>query len=446
MGKYFGTDGFRGLYGEQLHTHHAYRIGRFLGSILKPNESIFIGQDTRISSPILANAFIDGALKSGARVVDLGVVTTPSISFFLQQTKKGFGVMISASHNPYQDNGIKVFNNEGEKLSADIENTIEQYLDAPVDNLPIKTGKDMGSIDPNSKLYLSQYINFLVKRYQPKLPRNLKILVDTANGAAYNIAKVLFDRLGVQATFINALPNGKNINEQCGATYLQTLKTNILKGTFDLGIAFDGDADRMLAMTSDGQEVNGDALIYLNSLDLFSRRPDLERKVVITQMSNFGLKKALKEQQISYLETQVGDKYVQAALKQEQLILGGEQSGHVIFLDELNTGDGLLSAIKLLNILQSTTKSLSELVVSLKQYPQVLKNIKVKNKDEVMSHPSLLDLIKDIEKRLGQEGRILVRPSGTESLIRIMVEALQPQHCKDYVQEVVQFIENTFIH
>jgi len=445
MGKYFGTDGFRGLVGEQLNANHAYRIGRYLGSILKISEAIFVGQDTRISSPLLADALMSGAMASGARIVDLGIVTTPAISYLLQQAKTGFGVMISASHNPYYDNGIKLFNHEGEKLNGDIENAIEQYLDSPQDYLPFKTGKQIGTIDPNSKAFLTTYLDFLTSRYVSK-QRKLKVLVDTANGSAYAIAKTLFDRIGMQATFIHDHPNGTNINDQCGATHLKSLKTHIQKGKFDLGLAFDGDADRMIAMTADGQEVNGDALIYLNSLHLFSTRKQLKKKVVITQMSNFGLKKALKEQGIDFLETSVGDKYVQAALKQEKLILGGEQSGHVIFLDELNTGDGLLSAIKLLNILQTTSKSLSELVISLKLYPQLLKNISVKNKAEVMSHPAVIQLIKDIETRLGQHGRILVRPSGTEPLIRIMVEALQPQQCEQYVQEMVTLIENTFIN
>jgi phosphoglucosamine mutase len=445
MGKYFGTDGFRGFVGEQLNANHAYKIGRYLGSILKTSESIFVGQDTRISSPLLANALMSGAIASGARIIDLGVVTTPAISYFLQQTKKGFGVMISASHNPYYDNGIKLFNHEGEKLNGDIELAIEHYLDSPSDYLPSKTGKEIGCIDPQSKDYPIKYIEFLTKRYESK-NRKLKILVDTANGSASSIAKTLFDKLGVQATFIHHQPNGTNINDQCGATHLNSLQTEIQKGTFDLGFAFDGDADRLIAVTGDGKEVNGDALIYLNSLHLFSTRKNIKRKVVITQMSNFGLKKALQDQGIEYIETNVGDKYVQAALKKEKLILGGEQSGHVIFLDELNTGDGLLTAIKLLNILQSTSKSLSELMVSFKQYPQVLKNIAVSNKLEVMAHPAILNLIKDIEKQLGQHGRILVRPSGTESLIRVMVEALEPQQCDKYVQEVVSLIENTFIN
>jgi phosphoglucosamine mutase len=445
MGKYFGTDGFRGFVGEELNANHAYRIGRYLGSILKSSEAIFVGQDTRISSPLLADALMSGAMASGARIIDLGIITTPAISFFLQQSKKGFGVMISASHNPYYDNGIKLFNHEGEKLNGEIEIAIEQYLDTPNDNLPFKSGKQVGSIDLHSKDYLPKYIDFLTKRYESH-NRKLNILVDTANGSASAIAKTLFNRLGIQATFIHDQPNGTNINDQCGATHLKSLQANIIKGKFDVGFAFDGDADRMIAMTSSGQEVNGDALIYLNSLQLFSSRKNIKKKVVITQMSNFGLKKALKEKGIDYIETSVGDKYVQAALKKEKLILGGEQSGHVIFLDELNTGDGLLSAIKLLNILQSNSKPLSELVLSLKQYPQVLKNIAVGNKNEVMAYPAIINLIKDIEKRLGQHGRILVRPSGTESLIRVMVEALEPQQCEQYVQEVISLIENTFIN
>jgi phosphoglucosamine mutase len=245
---------------------------------------------------------------------------------------------------------------------------------------------------------------------------------------------------------MNHQPTGMNINERCGATHLQSLQSSIKKGQYDLGFAFDGDADRMIAVTHDGQEVNGDALIYLNSIHLFSSSSTLKKKVVITQMSNFGLKKALREIGVDYIETNVGDKYVQAALKKEQLILGGEQSGHVIFLNELNTGDGLLSAIKLLNIIQFSNKTLADHVLSFKQYPQVLKNIAVENKSEVMNHPELIALIANIESRLGQDGRILVRASGTESLIRVMVEALAPQQCEKLVSEVVTFIEGTFVN
>jgi phosphoglucosamine mutase len=445
MGKYFGTDGFRGYVGQQLTTQHAYRIGRYLGSITPKDSWIFVGQDTRISSPMLAQAFNAGAMASGASIVSLGVITTPAISYFLQTEKKGFGVMISASHNPFYDNGIKLFNADGEKLNGSVETAIEQYLDQEEDNLPFQTGKQVGQFYPNPNAYIVSYMKFLSSKHESK-GRKLKLLLDTANGSAYQIAFSILSGLGYEVDVINHQPTGININERCGATHLNSLQTHIKKGQYDLGFAFDGDADRMIAVAHDGQEVNGDALIYLNSLHLFSSQPNLRKKVVITQMSNFGLKKALKEKGIEYIETNVGDKYVQAALKQEQLILGGEQSGHVIFLNELNTGDGLLSAIKLLNILQSSHQTLADLVVSLKQYPQVLKNIAVENKAEVMNHPELIALIANIESRLGQEGRILVRASGTESLIRVMVEALAPQQCESLVSEVVHFIEDTFVN
>ena len=445
MGKYFGTDGFRGYVGQQLTSQHAYRIGRYLGSITPQHSFIFVGQDTRISSPMLAQAFNAGAMASGASIVSLGIITTPAISYFLQTEKKGFGVMISASHNPFYDNGIKLFNSDGEKLNGEVEISIEQYLDQEEDHLPFQTGKKIGQFHPNPNTYTESYIKFLSSKHQFK-GRKLKILVDTANGSAFQLAPRLLSALGYSVEVMNHQPTGMNINERCGATHLQSLQSSIKKGQYDLGFAFDGDADRMIAVTHDGQEVNGDALIYLNSIHLFSSPSTLKKKVVITQMSNFGLKKALREIGVDYIETNVGDKYVQAALKKEQLILGGEQSGHVIFLNDLNTGDGLLSAIKLLNIIQFSNKTLADHVLSFKQYPQVLKNIAVENKSEVMNHPELIALIANIESRLGQDGRILVRASGTESLIRVMVEALAPQQCEKLVSEVVTFIEGTFVN
>jgi phosphoglucosamine mutase len=442
--KYFGTDGFRGYVGEQLTAIHAYKIGRYLGAI-QPDTKILIGQDTRISSPMLAHALIAGATASGAQVIDLKVITTPAISYLVQKHQANFGVMISASHNPYYDNGIKIFNREGEKLAAQIEEQIERYIDEDKDTLPFQKGKLVGQVKGLAETYHQDYLEFLIRLFTDR-KRPLSVLVDCANGSASAIAPKLFQKLGLKVTLLHHQPNGININERCGATHLQALQLAIKKSNYDLGLAFDGDADRMIAVTHDGVEVNGDALIYLHSQFLFAQQPTLTKKVVITQMSNFGLKKALTQQGIGYVETGVGDKYVQAALKKEQLILGGEQSGHVIFLDTLNTGDGFISAIKLLNILQQTKLSLAELVLSLKHYPQLLKNIAVENKAEVMNHPELIALIRDIENRIGQDGRILVRPSGTESLIRVMVETLAPQQCQQYVDEVVHFIEETFIN
>jgi phosphoglucosamine mutase len=445
MGKYFGTDGFRGYVGKELTTQHAYKIGRYLGSITTNNKPIFIGQDTRKSSPMLAYALMAGAMSTGANVIDLGVITTPAISYLLQHQQRGFGVMISASHNPYYDNGIKLFNEQGEKLNGEIEIAIEHYLDQATDTLTDQVSKYIGTQNNHSNDFHTAYLNFLKGLYRPK-KRPLSILVDCANGSASAIAPILFKSLGVNATFIHHHPNGTNINERCGATHLNSLQTAIKKGQYDLGLAFDGDADRMLAVTASGKEVDGDALIYLHSQFLFNEQPKLIKKVVITQMSNIGLKKALKSLGIGYVETAVGDKYVQAALKQEQLILGGEQSGHLIFLNELNTGDGFISAVKLLNVLQATQSSLEELVISLIRYPQLLKNIPVENKVEVMNHPELQELVRNIEARLGQDGRILVRPSGTEQLIRVMVEAFAPQQCQQLIDEVAHFIEETFIN
>jgi phosphoglucosamine mutase len=445
MGKYFGTDGFRGYVGKTLTTDHAYRIGRYLGSITTEQKPIFIGRDTRISSPMLTYAFSAGAMSTGAHVIDLGVITTPAISFLIQRFHGQFGVMISASHNPYYDNGIKLFNHLGEKLNGEIELAIEHYLDQTVDSLSNQTSKLIGTLTQNQTTYHEAYLNFLKGLYRP-YQKKLKVLVDCANGSASVLAPTLFSMLGIDATFIHAEPNGININERCGATHLQSLQASIKKGSYDLGLAFDGDADRLLAVTAQGEEVNGDGLLYLHSQFLFKEQPNLEKKVVITQMSNFGLKKAFQQLGIGFIETNVGDKYVQAALKKEQLIIGGEQSGHIIFLNELNTGDGFISAVKLLNILQQSQLTLQELVISLKRYPQLLKNIAVENKTEVMNHPELMELIRRIEARLGQDGRVLVRPSGTEQLIRVMVEALAPQQCQQIVDEVVTFIEETFIN
>jgi phosphoglucosamine mutase len=445
MGKYFGTDGFRGYVGKSLTADHAYKIGRYLGSLITEKRPIFIGRDTRISSPMLGQALASGAMASGANIIDLGVITTPAISYLIQHHGGQFGVMISASHNPYFDNGIKLFNYLGEKLNGDIEQGIEDYVDGTTELLAFQSGKAVGTLTDGHDHYVTLYLNFLRNLYQSH-NRPLRVLIDCANGSASAIAQPLFKALGIEIKLMHHQPNGININDRCGATHLQSLQAAIRQGQFDLGLAFDGDADRMIAVTSQGEEVNGDALIYLNAKALFAQQPTLTKKVVITQMSNFGLKKRLQQDGIDFVETSVGDKYVQAALKKEQLILGGEQSGHVIFLNELNTGDGFISAIKLLNILQATTQSLGELVVSLKRYPQVLKNIAVESKDEVMAHPELRILIQSIEQRLGEEGRILVRPSGTEQLIRVMVEALAPQQCQQYVDEVVSFIEETFIN
>jgi phosphoglucosamine mutase len=439
MGKYFGTDGIRGLVGEYLTASIAYRVGRYLGNHRLKRNLILIGMDTRISSSMLTASLIAGITSTGSDVVNVGVISTPAISYFLQNQPFDFGIMVSASHNPFYDNGIKIFNAVGEKLEADIEAEIEQYIDGPIDSIKNATGQAMGRVIDAASNYHDQYINFLVKKASFKT-YPLKILVDCANGSTYQLIKDLFVQLGIEGTYIHDQPNGININAQCGATCMPTIQQAIKEGQYDLGISFDGDGDRMLAVTQTGKIVDGDALLYLHGLFTLPKFPEHQRQIVMTQMSNYALKKAFKDQGIHFIETQVGDKYVQAALKQHDLIIGGEQSGHIIFLNDLNTGSGLLSAIKLLNIILEQGKTLDELVLSYSQYPQVLRNLPVPNKEQIMGHPDLLQLIQKIELSLKDQGRILVRPSGTESLIRIMVEAQNQDMCQQYVEEVAQFI------
>ena len=439
MGKYFGTDGIRGRADHELTEAMAYTIGRFLGQYQNKKHLILIGMDTRESSPRLAKAISHGIVDAGSDCVDVGVITTPAISYFLQHHSFTFGIMVSASHNPFYDNGIKVFNQVGEKLEASIEAEIEVAIDQ-VDffkTLVPHKGKRLNS----EAAYHEEYLSFLTSTSKP-LTRPLRVLFDCANGSTYKLAQDLATRLSIQGTYLFNTPNGRNINEQCGATHMEMLQREIKKGDYDLGISFDGDGDRMLAVTASGRLVDGDALMYLHSRYTLPLFPKAARKLVLTQMSNLGLKKALQSFGIPFIETQVGDKYVQAALKKESLILGGEQSGHLIFLNDLNTGDGLLSMIKLFNLLMDTLQSLDSLVKDFNLYPQVLKNLRIDNKQEVMQHPSLKEVILNVESSLKEDGRVLVRASGTEPLIRVMVEAATLDVCHAMIGKVVAVIES----
>lgn len=439
MGTYFGTDGIRGRADKELTESLAYTVGRFLGQYLGKKHQVLVGMDTRESSPRLVNALIKGVTDSGSDIVHVGVITTPAISYFLQHHAFTFGIMVSASHNPYYDNGIKVFNQEGEKLESSIEDLIEVALDNP--HYFTALASPLGESIDGEKLYHDEYISFLVsKAWDSDQP--LKVLFDCAHGSTYALSKDIAELLNVQGTFLFNTPNGVNINDQCGATHLETLQQEMMKGAYDVGVSFDGDGDRMLAVTSSGRIVDGDALMYLHSRYTLPTFPVSAQKIVLTKMSNLGLKKALKMQGIAYIETQVGDKFVQAALKKESLILGGEQSGHLIFLNELNTGDGLLSMIKLINVLRKTKVSLDEMLQDFIQYPQVLKNLHIEQKKQVMEHPLLKDMINKVEQSLADEGRILVRASGTEPLIRVMVEARTVDVCHKKIAMIVEVIEN----
>lgn len=444
MGKYFGTDGVRGLANQELTTRIAYRIGRFIGQYPNGKKNrIIIARDTRLSGEMLLASLVSGITASGSDVYDEGVSTTPSISYLVKERQFDYGIMISASHNPFYDNGIKIFSSEGEKLSNEIELLIEDYIDRIQDDLPVDSNR-IGRWFHGKDL-LNDYQRFLMSKITEDLS-SLRILVDGANGSASKVVPDLFSKIGLNAEYIHIVPNGRNINEQCGSTHLTSLMETIQRKEYDIGLAFDGDADRLMIVSPDGALVDGDAIIYLCACYLKDKGLLKDNKVVITVMSNLGLKKALDAKGIQYEITTVGDKYVQAKMKELHLSLGGEQSGHIIFLDDLNTGDGILTAIKVMCIMKNTEKSLKELLEGLTIYPQKLRNVVVRNKEYVLQHAGLKKLIEDLEKNvLKGNGRILLRASGTESLVRVMCEAETNEICERICNELVSYIEDLII-
>ena len=440
MGKYFGTDGVRGIANQKLNSRLAYRIGRFIGQY--PNGKkvrILLGRDTRLSGNMLDAALISGITSSGGDVVELGITTTPSISYLVQNGDYDFGVMISASHNPFFDNGIKIFGPNGEKCPNEIELEIEKYIDNENDDLPMPTNNGIGKVIYGKK-ELEKYLDYIASKADGDYS-NLKVVIDCANGSSSVCADRLFnERLHLNADIIFQDYNGVNINNKCGSTHLENLCKKVKSGRYDLGIAFDGDADRCLLVDEEGNPVNGDMIMYINALYFKKQNRLNDNKLVLTVMSNLGLKKILQKEDISYEEVSVGDKYVQAKLKQDNLSLGGEQSGHVIFYDDLNTGDGMLTAIHTLNVIANEKKSLKELLVNIVEYPQVLKNVGVSNKDAVMADEFLKNKIKELEDSLNGNGRILVRPSGTEQLVRVMVEAENLEICENIADTLVDLV------
>ena len=438
MGKYFGTDGARGVAGREITGALAYRIGRYIGHGKK--NKILIARDTRISGKLLADALGVGITSSGSDVYDIGVSTTPSVSYLVRKHGFDYGVMISASHNPYYDNGIKVFNAEGEKLEAEREYKIEEYIDSPTDNLPLMTNDGIGRHMPCDEL-LDEYIEFLVSKTDPRV-KNLNVFIDCSNGSSSAIAPKVLEKLGVNFKVVANKPNGLNINDHCGSTKIENDSEPVKNGGFDVGFAFDGDADRCLALTHEGKIIDGDQLIYLNALNLRKNGKLSGNTVVITVMSNLGLKKALAAEGIDFHETAVGDKYVQMDMRDNHLSIGGEQSGHIIFLDDLNTGDGVLTMIHTLNVLATEGKTLEELVAKLKIYPQSLKNVTVTNKEAVLSNSGFKAKIKELEDSLKGNGRILVRPSGTEPKIRVMCEAPTQEECDKITSTLASYVED----
>jgi phosphoglucosamine mutase len=439
--KYFGTDGVRGVANETLTAAMAYRIGRYLGQYPKGKKNkVLLCRDTRLSGEMLKAALLSGLLASGAEVYDEDISTTPSISYLVVKEKFDFGVMISASHNPFYDNGIKVFNRNGEKLESEVEELIEGYMDREKDDLPFPSKQAIGHVHNGDYLKI-EYINWLAKKATAKYS-SLRVLVDCANGSASFVAPLLYQKIGLNADFINASPDGTNINAACGSTHMESLKEKFTQGGYDLAFAFDGDSDRFMALAPDGRLIDGDALIYLNALSLKKAGQLHEDKVVITVMSNFGLRKVLDEKGLGYDVVAVGDKNVQARLKEKNLSIGGEQSGHVIFLKDLNTGDGLLSSIKLMNLFlkeKAVFSQLKDFVV----YPQVLKNVSFASRESLekaSNDPTLKSRISEEEKTLDGHGRILVRASGTEPLLRVMAEADTQERCQAVVDKIIGWI------
>ena len=440
MGRYFGTDGFRGKANETLMVEKAFKVGRYLGYYFNQNHKgkIIIGRDTRLSGSMLENALASGVVASGSDVDVLGICPTPAIALLVRSNGYDCGVMISASHNPYHDNGIKVFSSVGMKLGSDVESLIEDYLDDLI-TIPYALEEKIGKIE-NHHEYLDQYLAFIKAQFTFDLS-SLKIVCDLANGSATATAEKLLRMFGANPKIINSSPNGININAKCGSTHPEELANIMKSGKYDIGLAFDGDADRLIAVDEKGDLVDGDKALYVLGKYMISQGKLKDDMIVTTVMANFGLYKLLESENINYQKTAVGDKYVYDCMVKNDYKLGGEQSGHIIFKDLMTTGDGLLTALKLMEVMIETGKSMSTLTKPLYIYPQLLINTQVIDKNKVLNDTDINKLIDAIQLELGDEGRILVRPSGTEPLIRVMVEAKSDEICHQQVYRVVDLIK-----
>ena len=440
MSKYFGTDGFRGEANRTLTAEHAYRIGRFLGYEFGEGAQVAIGKDTRRSSYMLEYALAAGLAASGADALLLHVTTTPSVSYMVRSEHLDGGVMISASHNPYYDNGIKLLNRNGEKMEEETLLQIEDYLDGTMGELPFARRENIGrtvDFSMGRNRYIGYLISLATRSYKGK-----KIGLDCANGSAWMIAKSVFDALGAETHVIRNQPDGFNINRGCGSTHMEDLQRLVVEQGLDVGFAFDGDADRCLCVDEKGQVVDGDKILYIYGRYLKERGKLYGNKIVTTVMSNLGLFKALDRTGIEYEKTAVGDKYVYECMNEHGYRLGGEQSGHIIFKKYATTGDGILTAIKLMEVLLEKKESMSRLAGEVEIYPQMLKNLPVTDKKAVMEDGRVREAVSQAERELGEDGRILVRESGTEPVIRVMAEAQSEEVCRLYVEKVSAVIES----
>lgn len=449
MGKYFGTDGFRGEAGVTLTSEHAYKIGRFLGWYYAQGGThkvrAVIGKDTRRSSYMFEYAIVAGLTASGADAYMLHVTTTPSVSYAVVGDDFDCGVMISASHNPYTDNGIKLVNRKGEKMDDATINKIEMYLDGnlaalgiPGGDIPFATGASLGEI-VDYAAGRNRYIGYLISLSKYSF-KNHRIGLDCANGSAWMIAKNVFDALGAKTFPINAEPNGLNINRNAGSTHIEALCKHVKESGLDVGFAFDGDADRCIAVDENGQVVNGDHILYILAQQLKKQGNLVNNTVVTTIMSNMGLYRALKAADIRYEQTTVGDRYIYENMQHTCNCIGGEQSGHIILSKFATTGDGILTAIKLMEAVIGEKMPLSKLAEPVQMLPQLTKNVRVADKAAVRDHPVIQSTLTSVRARLGERGRILLRESGTEPVIRVMVEAPTEEECKEIANEVVSQI------
>lgn len=444
MRKLFGTDGVRGVANSELTPELAFQLGKYGAHVLikgKEKAKIVIGRDTRISGDLLEHALVSGILSAGCDVLCVGVVPTPAISYLTRHLQADAGVVISASHNPVEFNGIKFFNEDGFKLSDAIELEIEQYITGELIMDHIPTGSELGRCE-----FLNEaetlYKKFVMSTIDGDLS-GLKIAADAANGAAHSVAIKALQKLGAEVTAIHNEPNGLNINANCGSTHPEQVSELVKIIGADIGLAFDGDADRLIAVDENGQIVDGDKIMAICGIHLNKHNQLKEHTIVSTVMSNLGFDIALKENGLRTIKTQVGDRYVLEEMRKSGYVLGGEQSGHVIFLEYNTTGDGLLTAVQLLNVMKETGKKLSELASVMTIYPQVLKNAKVSNKlkhaytdDEI-----IVKRIEEVEKIMAGQGRVLIRPSGTEPLVRVMLEGKNQEELDSYASELVQLIE-----
>ncbi|MCE5091111.1 phosphoglucosamine mutase [Staphylococcus devriesei] len=444
MGKYFGTDGVRGVANKELTPELAFKLGRYGGYVLAHNKGeerpkVLVGRDTRVSGEMLESALIAGLASIGAEVMRLGIISTPGVAYLTREMGAELGVMISASHNPVADNGIKFFGGDGFKLSDDQENEIETLLDQENPDLPRPVGKEIAHF---SDYYegAQKYLSYLKSTIDVDL-EDLKITLDGANGSTSALAPFLFGDLEADTETIGCSPDGYNINDDCGSTHPELLAEKVLETESDFGLAFDGDGDRLIAVDEKGNIIDGDQIMFVIGREMHKNHELNNDMIVSTVMSNLGFYKALENEGIKSNKTKVGDRYVVEEMRRGNYNLGGEQSGHIVMMDYNTTGDGLLTGVQLAAVIKMSGKPLSELAAQMKKYPQSLINVKVTDKHHVEENEDVKQVMNEVETEMNGEGRILVRPSGTEPLVRVMVEAATDEKAQDYAQRIAKVVE-----